>query len=83
MKVTVTLRYHQKTVVEIEKEVEVPDGYTAGTLASGIIKEHERSEGICFAGACIAVLVNGRLSSQDELLHDGDEVRIIPVASGG
>ena len=83
MKVNVTLRYLKKELVEIRSEQNVDEGCTAGSLCSKIITEHAREEGINFTGANIAVLVNGRLATDDTLLKDGDEMKIMPVAAGG
>lgn len=83
MKVTVTLRYLRKTLVEIKTEEEVPAGYTAGELSSSVIKAHEKQEGIEFAGASIVTLINGKLAAPDQLLSEGDDIKIMPVAAAG
>ena len=83
MKVNVTLRYLRRTLVEIKTEEEVPEGYTAGELSSSVIKAHEAKEKIEFAGASIVTLVNGRLVTADEPLHEGDDIKIMPVAAAG
>lgn len=83
MKVNVTLRYLQKKLVEIKTVEIVEDDCTAGKLCEQIINAHTASEGINFTGANIAILVNGRLASEDWQLHEGDEVKIMPVAAGG
>lgn len=83
MKVEVTLRYLHRTLKEIRTSEEVPEGCTAGELSASIIKAQEMREGIEFAGASIVTLVNGRLVTKETLLHDGDVVKIMPVAAAG
>ncbi len=83
MKVNVTLRYLQKTVIEIRSIEEVDESCTVGELSSRIIEAHTKEAGINFTGANIAVLVNGRLACAGQLLNDNDEMKIIPVAAGG
>ena len=83
MKINVTLRYLQKTVIEIRSTEEVREGCTAGELSSHIMDAHTKEAGINFTGANIAVLVNGRLADAGQLLNDNDEMKIIPVAAGG
>ena len=83
MKVNVTLRYLQKTLVEIKTTEEVDKNCTAGELSARIIRDHSQKEGINFTGASIAVLVNGRLAKDDLPLKDNDEMKIMPVAAGG
>lgn len=83
MKVDVTLRYLKKSLVEIKTTEEVDETCTAGELCNRIVSDHAKAEGINFTGANIAVLVNGRLAAGEMLLHDGDDIKIMPVAAGG
>ena len=83
MKVNVTLRYLKNEPVEIKSTEEIDENCTAGKLCTDVITAHAAQEGINFTGANIAVLVNGRLAADDWKLHEGDEVKIIPVAAGG
>ena len=62
---------------------ETEDGCTAGELSDEVISAHERQEDIRFTGACIVTLVNGKVVSRDHVLNDGDEMKIMPVPSGG
>lgn len=83
MKVTVTLRYLSRTLVNKTREAEIPSGCTAGELASLIISDLKRSEDTVFTGASIVTVVNGRVTAPDHELKDGDEIKIMPVAAGG
>lgn len=83
MKINVRLRYLTDKPVEIVMTQEVEDHCSMGNLRDIVINTHMKKADIHFTGANIAVLVNGRLASDDLPLHDGDEVRIFPVAAGG
>ena len=83
MKVNVTLRYLQKTVIEIRSIEEVDESCNVGELSSRVIEAHTKEAGINFTGANIAVLVNGRLADASQRLNENDEMKIIPVAAGG
>ena len=83
MNVEVTLRYLTRTLVEKTTQEEVPAGCTAGELSSKMVRDEENKEGIRFTGASIVTLVNGRIALADQVLKEGDEVKIMPVAAAG
>ena len=83
MVVHVTLRYLTGVPVTKTSEREVPAGCTAGALRDAVIREEEEKEDILFAETSILMLVNGTVATDGKVLEDGDEVRILPVASGG
>ena len=83
MKVNVTLRYLTSSLVIRTKELELSAGVTAGDLTRQVIREEEEAEQIEFSGASVVTLVNGRIAAPETALHDGDEVRILPVAAAG
>lgn len=83
MKVEVTLRYLHRSLIEVKSTEEIPEGYTVGELAQIVIKAQEEKEEIEFAGASIVTLINGRVATHDTPLKEGDEVKIMPVASAG
>lgn len=83
MVVQVTVRYPSVTQAEIRKTAEIPEGCTSGELTSSVIKAFEQEEGLRFTGASILTHVNGKLTTAETLLRDGDDVKIITVAAGG
>ena len=78
-----TIRYPSATKAEFTKTVELPEGSTSGELTSSFVKSYEEEADIRFTGASILTLVNGRLTTAETLLRDGDEVKIVTVAAGG
>lgn len=83
MTVNVTLRYPSKTPVRFRTTEEIREGCTAGELCSSVIKAYEKQEEMGFTSANIAIIANGRLVTTDTVLKNGDDIMIIPVASGG
>lgn len=83
MTVQVTLRYLSKEQVNITKELTLDNGCTAGELSAWIVQEEEKRESIRFSGASIVTVVNGRIAAPEQVLKEGDEIKILPVAAGG
>lgn len=83
MKVFVTLRYLTSTLMIRTEEMDLPAGSTAGELTRQIIRAEEEARDISFSSASIVTLVNGQIAAPDTPMHDGDEVRILPVAAAG
>lgn len=83
MNVEVTLRYLTRTLVERTTQEEVTEGCTAGEISAKMVREEEKREGIRFTGASIVTLVNGRIALADQVLKEGDEIKIMPVAAAG
>jgi molybdopterin synthase catalytic subunit len=62
--------------------VELPDGATVGTLLESLramLPEHAAADGL----RGIAVSVNAEYAQAAHILHDGDEVGLLPPVSGG
>ena len=83
MLVHVTIRYPSVTRAEFSQTAEIPEGCTSGELTAAVIKDFEKTEGVRFTGASILTLVNGRLTTAEVPLKDGDDVKIVTVAAGG
>ena len=63
-----------------EMEYDLSDGATAGDLLDDILRKHpslEKSRGH------VVITVNKSAVKLTEMLHEGDEVAILPPVSGG
>jgi len=83
MTVNVTLRYLSETPVKITRQEQVRSGCTAGELSDLVILAEEKSRNIVFSGASIVTLVNGRVTTPEHILNDGDDIIVMPVAAAG
>lgn len=63
-----------------EREVEVPDGTTAGQMLERIVSQ---SPALGPHAAKLAMAVNLEYADRSKVLRDGDEVALIPPVSGG
>jgi MoaD family protein len=68
-------------------EVEVEDGATLGRVVEELFKAYPKLGEIVRAlerrGLEVVYMVNGRFSGFDERVREGDEVVLLPPASGG
>jgi MoaD family protein len=92
MKVNVRIFGDLTAILGRKHVVELDEGSTVGILANRIAERHGTTrQGYLgrykVGGNDLAVLVNGRnihlLDGVDTVLHDGDEVVILPPAAGG
>ena len=60
--------------------VDLPDGATAGDLTAAVRADYPR---LAPPEVRIVVAVNAEYADDDQLLHAGDEVCLIPPVSGG
>jgi len=63
-----------------EETLELPDGATAGEAAAALVARHP---GIAAVRAGSRLAVNLAFAREDAVLHDGDELALIPPVSGG
>ncbi len=64
-------------------ELELPDGSRLRDLLSKIYELYPNVEKIGGEDVGVIALVNGNYGKLDDTLRDGDEVALIPPASGG
>jgi MoaD family protein len=92
MKINVRIFGDLTTILGHRHVVELDEGSTISILANRIAEKHGTTrQGYLgrykVGGSDLAVLVNGRnihlLDGSDTVLHDGDEVVILPPAAGG
>lgn len=61
-------------------EMDLPEGLSVAEL----VERHEREkEGSAKVWSSIAVAVNQQYAKPEDVLHDGDEVALLPPVSGG
>lgn len=81
MKITVRYFASIREVVGRREEVrEVTDGSTAGELVDTIVTEHPAVDGLRRTSR---LMLNHAYADRDQVLHDGDELALIPPVSGG
>ncbi len=79
----VTVRYFasiREAIGERAQTREIPDQSTAGELIDAIVSDHPTIDGLRRASR---IMVNHEYAERDRVLHDGDEVALIPPVSGG
>ncbi len=64
-------------------ELELPDGSRLRDLLEKIYKLYPDLEKLGGEDVGVIALVNGNYGKLDDVLRDGDEVALIPPASGG
>lgn len=82
MTVSVSLRFPGKSTGRTEERV-FADETTVAVLTEAAIRSYERNEGAHFSGAHFVTLVNGCPAQPQDIVRDGDDVKILVVASGG
>jgi molybdopterin synthase catalytic subunit len=61
-------------------ELTLPEGTTVGALEAHLCGEHPPLRGLW---PRLAVAINGEVAARHAMLHDGDEVALLPPVSGG
>ncbi|HVA38797.1 MAG TPA: molybdopterin converting factor subunit 1 [Candidatus Dormibacteraeota bacterium] len=63
-----------------ESTIELPEGATVAQLRAHL---SERVPQLAGLGGSLRFARNGALAAEDQSLHDGDEVALLPPVSGG
>jgi molybdopterin converting factor subunit 1 len=63
-----------------ELSAEVPEGWTVAAVESIVVQRHPEISDLLSKSA---VAVNRAYASRQTVLHDGDELALIPPVSGG
>jgi molybdopterin converting factor subunit 1 len=81
MRITVRLFASQReTLGRSSIDADVPDGSTAASALAFLAQAHPA---LSTAAATLAFAVNREHASADTVLHDGDELALLPPVAGG